>query len=335
MKIAIVGHGSIGSKYKEELLKKGFTNKSLIIIDNNINVIKKLRGEGFLCFKSISDIDKFANKIDYAIISNWGPDHIKSAQELLNFDCKRFIIEKPVSSNLRELEFFERDIEEKSIFATVHHHWKYVGLEKLIRDSQSKFNLEKPIGVRLIGGALGLCTNGIHWLDFAQEVLSSPVSTIVSDLEIDYINPRDDSLAFLGGMCSFKMKNKSFIHVSFSNKNSQSVRAEIVYKHGIIDICTKGLEGKLKIYKRKEEDLKKFENKITRHGLFDLIGESEFVNKRTVSDVIDDLLMSKSPKLSVEKAKIPLKMIIGAIQSTKENRLILWEDIIDQDIRIS
>ena len=335
MIIAIVGHGSIGSKYKEEILKRGFTNKSIIIIDSNITIIKKLREEGYLCYESIQDIDQSFKKIDYAIIANWGPDHIRSAQDISNLGCKRFIIEKPVSSNLEELDLFEKDIQKKSIFATVHHHWKYVGLDKLINEAQSQFELENPVGVRLIGGALGLCTNGIHWLDFAQEILSSNVSTIVSDLDIDYINPRDDSLAFIGGMCSFKMRNKSFIHVSFSNQNSQSARAEIVYKHGIIDICTRGLEGKLKIYKRRQEDLDKFANKITRHGLLKLIGETEFINKRTVPDVLDDLFNSKIPKTSIKRAKIPLKMIIGAIQSSKENKMILWDDIKDQEIRIS
>ena len=157
----------------------------------------------------------------------------------------------------------------------------------------------------------------------------------MADLDIDYINPRDESLAFIGGMCSYKMKNGSFIHVSYTNQNSQSARAEIVYRHGLIEICVKGKEGKLKIYKRKEEDIKKFSDKITRHGHLDIIGEMEFVNKPTVPDVLDDLMEGKTPKVSVERAKISLKMIIGAIQSHNMNNRVQWDKIKDQKIRIS
>jgi len=335
MLLVIVGHGSIGSKYKDELLKKGFSTESVIIIDSNISVLKKLRQEGYVCFESIKEIHNSFNKIDYGIIANWGPDHISSAIELCNMGCKRFIIEKPVSSNLDEIINFEKEIKEKSLFATVHHHWKYIGLENLIREAQSEHELLPPIGVRLIGGALGLSTNGIHWLDFAQEILESPLKTILADLDIDYINPRDDSLAFIGGMCSFRMQNNSFIHVSFSNQNSQSSRAEIIYRHGIIDICIRGQEGKLKIYKRKREDLEKFGHQITRHGSFDLISENSFINKSTVLLIRVLLLNSKLPKVSVHRAKIPLKMIIGAIQSSVQNKKISWDQIEDQKIRIS
>ena len=98
---------------------------------------------------------------------------------------------------------------------------------------------------------------------------------------------------------------------------------------------TKGQEGNLKVYKRKEEDLNKFESKVTRHGIFDLIGKFEFTNKRTISDVLDDLLKSDSPKVSLKRAKISLEMIIGAIQSSEQNKKIKWNQIEDQEIRIS
>ena len=71
-----------------------------------------------------------------------------------------------------------------------------------------------------MGGALCLSTNGVHWLDLALEILNSIPSSITADLDIDYINPRDESLAFIGGMSSFRLSNGSFIHISYTNKNS-------------------------------------------------------------------------------------------------------------------
>lgn len=337
MSIVIVGHGSIGTKFKDELRKRGLPKSSIFIVDNNLDLLNKLKKEGYSCFSKIKEIDVFSDKekIEYAIISNWGPDHINSANQILKFGCKRFIIEKPVSSKLEELILFERVIKEKSIFATVHHHWKYLKLVELIRKAEVEFRLKNPVGVRLIGGALCLSTNGVHWCDFALDVLNSIPKSIMADLEIDYINPRDKSLAFIGGMSSYKMTNSSFIHVSFTNKNSQSSRAEVIYRHGLIDICINGKEGILKVYKRKQEDIDKFSDKITRHGALDFVGDLKFINKSTVPDAIDDLLSGDSPKVSVEKAKISLKMIIGAIQSSNNGTRINWNQIEDQNIRIS
>ena len=61
-----------------------------------------------------------------------------------------------------------------------------------------------------------LSTNGTHFFDLACELLDSEPEFITSDLEIDYINPRDKTLTIIGGMASYKMNNNSFIHVSFS-----------------------------------------------------------------------------------------------------------------------
>ena len=335
MSIAIVGHGSIGSKFNKELKQRGIPTQSIFIIDQNNDLLNILKKDGHPCFNSIKSLEKYSESIKFGIIANWGPDHMNSANELLKLGCKRLIIEKPVSNNIEEVDQFEKIIKEKSIFATVHHHWKYLNLIVLIKTAELKYQLSRPVGVRLIGGALCLSTNGVHWCDFALEVLDSYPESILADLDIDYINPRDKTLAFIGGMCSYKMLNGSFIHVSYTNQNSQSARAEVVYRHGLIDICIKGKEGKLKIYRRKEEDIERFSDKITRHGHLDFVGEMEFINKPTVPNVLDDLLQGEVPKVSVERAKISLKMIIGAIQSNKENSRVQWDKIKDQNIRIS
>lgn len=335
MSIALIGHGSIGSKYKDELKRRGLPIDSLKIVDSNTKLLDSLREEGYSSFESIEDMKEGLTKIEFGIIANWGPDHINSANQLLKLGCKKFIIEKPVSNNIEELEQFERISKEKSIFATVHHHLNYLNLIKFIRDAELEYELNNPVGMRLMGGALCLSTNGVHWCDFAVQVLNSYPKTIMADLEIDYINPRDESLAFIGGMSSFKLKNGSFIHISYTNQNSQSSRAEVVYRHGLIDICLKGREGSLKIYRRKKEDIEKFSDQITRHGILDFVGEFKFINKSTIPDVLDDLLQGTSPKVSLERAKVSLKMIIGAIQSSNNNIRVDWDQIKDQKVRIS
>ena len=52
-------------------------------------------------------------------------------------------------------------------------------------------NLGKPVGIRLLGGAVDLSTNGIHDLDLCCDILETTPNTVFSDLEIDNINPRE------------------------------------------------------------------------------------------------------------------------------------------------
>ena len=43
MKLVLVGHGSIGSRYKKSLLERGIGIESLIVIDNKISILSKLK----------------------------------------------------------------------------------------------------------------------------------------------------------------------------------------------------------------------------------------------------------------------------------------------------
>ena len=334
MLFVLVGHGSIGSKFNEELQKRGYEPKSIVIIDKNNDLLNDLRKKGHKCFNNIEEIDK-NNNIQYGIVANWGPDHINSAIKLLELGCKRLVIEKPVSDSINSLKKFSKLVFDKSVFVTVHHHWKYLELNDSLAKIEQEYELGKPVGFRLLGGALGLSTNGVHWFDLALDILDSFPESIMADLDFDNINPRDESLAFIGGMCSYKMHNGSFLHLSYSNKNSQSGRAEVIYRNGIVDISIKSKEGKLKIYKRKDEDIERYFDKITRHGICNYVEEKEFINASTVPLVINDLINGKNPKVDLIRAENSLKMIIGAIQSSIKGNRVKWEEIIDQGIRIS
>jgi len=332
LKILIIGHGSIGSRYKLELLKRNFKPENILIVDKSLDVLNSLKSEGFKCFNSIDQLSTCNNDIDYGIISNWGPDHFEAANFLLNNKCKRLIIEKPVTNSLSNLNNLIEKTKKLEAYITVHHRWKYLELADIIHAAQNEYQLGEPIGARFIGGALCISTGGIHWLDLACEVLNSEPKSILADLDIDYINPRDKTLAFIGGLVSYRLNNKKFIHVSYSNSNSQSPRTEFVYKHGLIEI---DIRGKIKCWKRNEKDLDKFENVITRYGFFDSIGEITFENSDTISSVLDDLMYGTSPKVSLDRAKRSLSMLIGAIQSHLEGRRIDCSTIKDQDIRFS
>ena len=322
----------MGSRYSNYLSENICDKSEICIIDNNQEVLEKLKKRGFICFNSLSQLSNEHN-FDYGIVANWGPDHLSTADKLISLGCRRLIIEKPISHSLEELIAFRNKNESKDLFVTVHHFFRFTNFLEDFRKAEKKYNLGKPVGIRLSGGAVCLSTSGTHYLDLACEILDSEPINVAANLEIDYINPRDKTLAYVGGMASYKMKNDLFIHVSFFNRSSHSLRTEIIYRHGVIEIDAR--DDKFIFYKRTPQDIEKFGNVITRHGKNILLGEEDFEFCDTVQYVVDNLMFGEEPVVSLSTAERSLRMILGAIQSNHERSTIDLNQVKDTGLRIS
>ena len=321
----------MGSRYSNYLSDNICDKSEICVIDNKQSVLDKLKERGFICYESLSELPDTV-KCNYGIVANWGPDHLSTAEKLISLGCKRLIIEKPISNNLEALLSFKKKYE-SDIFITVHHFFRYTSFLDDFRKAEKKYNFGKPIGIRLSGGAVCLSTSGSHYLDLSCQILDSEPLSTSADLEIDYINPRDKSLAFIGGFASYKMGNGTFIHVSFFNKSSQSLRTEVIYRHGVIEIDAK--DDKFIFYKRSPQDIEKFGNIITRHGKNYMIGEEDFEFDDTVQYVINNLMFGEKPLTSISVAERSLRMILGAIQSNEDKSNVYLQSIRDTGLRIS
>ena len=62
MNLILVGHGSIGSKYKDVIIKYFSEKINLIIIENNFKVKDKLIKDGFKCYESLNQFRKLSNE---------------------------------------------------------------------------------------------------------------------------------------------------------------------------------------------------------------------------------------------------------------------------------
>jgi len=332
MSVALIGHGSIGSRYKNSLIKKGLNKDSIIIIDTNKKINMQLIQEGFTCYESVDNLENKKNQIKYGIIANWGPEHLSSAIKLIEIGCKRLIIEKPISSSISELKSFKDKIKNKNIFISVHYHWRFTNIVSIIEGIANKYNFGDPIGIRIYGGAVGLSTNGTHFLDLSCQLLKSDPKTVIADLDIDNINPRDKNLVYIGGSAFYRMKNHKFINVSFSNSNSQSINADIIYRHGIIQSPKNGL---IKCLKRDDLSINKFDKRLTRYGLFDEEFNFDFKDPNTVDIILDELFEGKISSCDLFNAEKSLRMVLGAIQSNIDEKKVYLENISDKGFRIS
>ncbi len=331
MAIVLVGHGSIGSYYRSLFIEK-YNEHDLYVIDNKESVLEDLRRNQIKCFKNLDALKKENKKITYGIIANWGPDHISTANQLIDIGCKRLIIEKPLSNRKDDLQNLKKRCLKEDIFVTVHHHFSYTNIVDKIREAESEFNLGDPKGIRIIGGAVCLSTNGTHFFDLSYDVLKSKPKYITAELDLDYINPRDKNLLNIGGMVCYKMENKNFVNVSLSNESSEAYRLEIVYRNSLLKL---GSNGKLKLLKRNMEDVEKYNDKITRYGELNFVCDLDYEDLPTLDRVINNLINENKPIVDIQKAEISTLMVIGAIDSHIQGKRIEYDNIIDHGLLIS
>tara|TARA_A100001388_G_scaffold277680_1_gene270625 strand:- start:12082 stop:13092 length:1011 start_codon:yes stop_codon:yes gene_type:complete len=336
MNLVLVGHGSIGAKYKQSIIDRNFNLENFYIIENNSDLQNKLKKQGFNCFSSLDKLESLDINLEYGIVANWGPDHISSANKLIDLGCKKLIIEKPLSSRKDELMKFKERCSREQIFVTINQGFSSTNIIQVISDFADNAKLGSPVGTRIIGGSICLSTNGTHYFDLSCDILQSLPKTIISDLELDYINPRNENLVNIGGSAAFRMHNDKFIHASFTNKNSQSARVEIIYRNAVIEFQA-GTDY-LKIYKRNVDEIIKFKDKVTRCGSMFFEKNISFDNKKNkslVNDALNNLLDDVNPNVSIERAEISVLMVLGAIQSHIEGKRIAFEEVKDYGILIS
>ena len=331
MAIVLVGHGSIGSYYKSLIFEK-YNEHDLYIIDKKESILEELRKNGIKCFKNLEELKKENKKITYGIVANWGPEHVSTANELIDIGCKKLIIEKPLSNRKDDLLNLKKRCLKEDIFITIHHHFSYTNIVEKIRHTEYKFNLGDPKGIRIMGGAICLSTNGTHFFDLSYDVLNSKPKYITSQLELDYINPRDKKLLNIGGMACYKMENKSFINVSLSNENSENFRIEIIYRNSVIKY---GSDCKLKLLSRNMDDVKKFSDKITRCGELNFEYDIDYEEVSTVDRILNNLINQNKPVVDIGKAEISTLMVIGAIDSHIQGKRIDYDKVEDHGLLIS
>ena len=99
-------------------------------------------GFRFLFFKDINSAFSTKLKFDYAIVCNWGPDHLKTTKILIEKGINKITIEKPFCNDIEEGKLVDNLLKEKKIRCNVHYRWPYLNLKsvRLFSKSSLKFS---------------------------------------------------------------------------------------------------------------------------------------------------------------------------------------------------
>jgi predicted dehydrogenase len=197
-----------------------------------------------------------------AVIATWGPSHFDVFNGLVDVGVRRILCEKPIADSLAKghemLDRARRD----GVTLGVHHHRRYSGLTNGLNHLAREYDLGEPVKVVVHGGAAGVVTNGIHYIDWASELFDSDPSSVVSTAAGESLNPRSESLNLYGGTAVWTHDGGQETVISFSNQSSIAASTLVYYRDATVDI---GLGLEVVIRTRDSEQTARFPA-VTRTG---------------------------------------------------------------------
>jgi predicted dehydrogenase len=247
----LIGCGSVGKKHLSKLIELG---QKIWVVDPSKDARKFALAQGDLVLGVFPTLESFLEAeatplINLAVIANWGPDHFYAFEKIKGLHPRAIIIEKPVISKLSDLNLMKTYLKDSKASIFVNFHLRFdSGYSQLLEFcAVSKYGTPKLISV--VGGAKCVSTNGIHWLDFSNELIASEWDSIDANLTSQSINPRSKDLHFYEGFTNITYKNKSVVSVNFTNSSYMDIQVTIIWKQakGII------VDGFLKIYEADNE----------------------------------------------------------------------------------
>jgi predicted dehydrogenase len=237
----VLGYGSIGRRFCRVLHEAGMP---LTIVNRR----EDIRLEAAADFPSARVVDRLealdGEVVDWegtlAVIATWGPSHAPLFHALADRGVKRILCEKPLANSVAVASGMVERAEREHLVLAAHHDLRYAGLAAALRRLLDEHGLGEPVTVVAQGGAAGLLTNGIHWIDFATELFGEAPRRVASTARPEYINPRSPELVFEGGSAIWSFGDCREAVVSFSNRSSVAYRVRVLLRDATADIAYRG-----------------------------------------------------------------------------------------------
>lgn len=323
--VLIVGYGSIGKRYEEFLSRKEGVN--IYIVDPSPIAKDLAKSKKLKLYKEL-DNNVFERKYDYGIISNWGPDHVKTSTILIKNSIKKLTIEKPFCNNISYGNKLLSDIKDLKVRCNVHFRWPYIGLLEEIKKLENEFEMGEASSINVIGGAGCLSTGGIHWMDFACRYFSSSPLLISGIHNIENINPRSKNLGYVDGSCIFNFKDNKRLSFSLDNKSSVALETKFFYKYGFISIDATSL---IRVFKRNKRDIEIASKQITRYGIPEYKeNSSKLKSKNSIENVVNEMIGINNTGDIICKPDDGLrasKMLLLALESSRLKRQLEFNNL--------
>jgi predicted dehydrogenase len=251
----IVGLGSIGKTHLKHILR--FAGK-IVVVDPNPQTIDYIQAIEFpvpIEYHRIIELVPKDDLIEFAVISNWGPDHFSLIQEVAKLGVRHLLVEKPLVSKLHDLEELKRATLKGELKVITNMPISQGPLANRVLSLQLEGKLGQVQTILVSGGAKCLVTNGIHYIDLASKIFQSHPVSVFSSIENHSINPRSVNYVFAEGNSSWSYGNGKNLSISFSNNSHVQLSISIICKYGKIVID----ENLATVFCISEKDIKRID----------------------------------------------------------------------------
>ena len=175
------------------------------------------------------------------MMSSWssrrgGPAITRSLGNAAAQGVRYVVCEKPLADSLYDGWRMLRVAEEARMALGVNHTLRFLGVDAGIQELAGEYALGEPRSAVIHGGASGLVTNGIHFVDLAMAVFKDTPISVVSTAVGESINPRSPELKFYGGTAVWSFRGQREVVISFSNQSSVFPTATFYYRDGVIHL---------------------------------------------------------------------------------------------------
>lgn len=322
----ILGLGSIGKHHAKFLSTyKG----QLICIDPNTTaknwVQDNFEPDKALSFSSLQEAEEHISSSPLkkiGVISNWGTQHYQSILDLKMLKIKNLYVEKPIANSLAALDAINDMSDQLNFIGGFQNRYTNI-IERIHQISLNELG-GLPTMMTVNGGAAGMVTNGVHFVDLSISIFGEDPLSVISNLSSSNINPRSKELDFWEGSASWQFSNNRNLTINFTNQSSVGRTAEIFCPKGKIKINE---DMSLDIFQRDEAEILA-DNRIIRLGAVTQKNSNSIEpnSDQLFSRIFSPFLQDDNDSFNIDRELIATKaMIYALIASKKERKLFLSE----------
>jgi predicted dehydrogenase len=314
----VVGHGSVG-RHHVIMLADLTEHTAVVDSDPEKLVAAKAQHPHITTSDSLESLAElgweFAETI--AIISTWGPSHSDVFHKLADAGVKNIMCEKPLASSLATAKAMMKRAEDDGISVGVHQSHRSAGRAEGIMELAESSGLGKLRSYVVTGGAAGIVTNGIHYIDLAAILFNEWPHEVTSTAQGQPINPRSPDLIFYGGTVVWSFSDNRSMTLTFDNGSRVGVEMQMIFENGVI---SQGADGSKALVRKIPDNPTGINMAVTR-----LAEPSEVVFEGKIPGMMDfadatekivlDIATNAVENCTMEHGYRSVESVIGAILS--------------------
>lgn len=231
----LLGFGSIG-RYHAAILSERY--QGLAIVDVNPEA-RNSASEAYpeaVVRGSLDDVDSLGWDWSrtVAVAATWAPGRVGDIESLASMGVRHILCEKPLANSVAAAHHVVDHAESHGVTLGVHMQYRYNDVPAALEHLAAEHGFGSPELIIVHGGATGLVTNGIHYLDLMMAIYDEEPVFVTSSAKGEPIEPRSPEFRFFGGTAVWGFPSGREAVLVLSNRSSVAERLEIYYRDALV-----------------------------------------------------------------------------------------------------